>query len=82
MTEEQYQQLLAQVNANAQAIEEIKEVLAELGGGTSPAGVDSLTYCNCEEKWTTLYTEDLPAITASIPKVSLDGTELVITKGE
>lgn len=32
MTEEQYQQLLAQVNANAQAIEEIKEVLAELGG--------------------------------------------------
>lgn len=79
MTEEQYQQLLAQVNANAQAIEEIKEVLAELEGGTSLAG---LTSCNCDQKWIKLYDVDLPAITASIPQMSLDGTKLVITKGE
>lgn len=42
MTEEQYQQLLDQVNANAQAIEEIKEVLAELGGGYISCGCRQL----------------------------------------
>lgn len=70
MTDEEYQTLLEQVNANTQAIEEIKEVLAEMERVT--ALESGLSSCSCEEKWANLYNKDLA-------KFSLNGSTLNIT---
>lgn len=70
MSDEQYQTLIEQVNANTQAIEEIKEVLAEMDRST--VVVDGLIQCGCSTKWANLYNKDLA-------KFSLNGTTLNIT---
>lgn len=70
MSDEQYQTLIEQVNANTQAIEEIKEVLAEMERLT--ALESNLASCECSKKWANLYDKDLA-------KFSLNGTTLNIT---
>lgn len=77
MTDEEYQTLVEQVNANTQAIEEIKEVLAEMyEASEAPSRVTALerglASCSCEEMWANLYNKDLA-------KFSLNGTTLNIT---
>lgn len=44
MTDEQYQALLEQVNANTQAIEEIKEVLAQMNEASTVSDTDLQAY--------------------------------------
>lgn len=80
MTEQELLALQQQVNVNTQAIEEIKEVLAQMNEASEAAATNEtliqalavMKSCDCDAKWQTLYNEDLP-------KLSLNGTTLVIT---
>lgn len=84
MTDEQYQALLEQVNANTQAIEEIKEVLAQMNEASTVSDTDLQAYL--EQQVAILQGQidgNTTAITALQEKAHdisyLDGT-LTITK--
>lgn len=70
MTEAQYQEILDRLTALEQDVAELKEAYQGLD---SPSGAaTAMNSCHCDTKWQTLYNEDLP-------KLSLNGTTLVIT---
>lgn len=70
MTEAQYQEILDRLAALEQDVADLKEAYQTLDN-PSPS-LDGLKLCNCEQKWETLYNQDLP-------KFTLNGTTLAIT---
>lgn len=91
MTDEQYQALLEQVNANTQAIEEIKEVLAQMNEASMVDNTDLAAYLNQQvellqaedKRLAGLISDNTTAITALQEKahdISYSDGTLTITK--
>lgn len=77
MTEEQYREILDRLTALEQDVADLKE--AYQGLDSPSVALEGLKSCDCAENWTKLYDVDIPAIQATISKISLDGSTLIVT---